>query len=1206
MLKALELIGFKSFADATRFDFPDGITVVVGPNGSGKSNIVDAIKWVLGSQSAKSLRGGEMSDVIFKGSAATGRKPANSAEATLVLDNQARLMDMDADEITVTRRVYRSGESEYLINREPCRLRDVKDLFRGTGVGVDAYSLIEQGKVDRMLQASPKDRRAIFEEAAGISRFKAKKVEAERRLGRVNQNLLRLSDIVDEVHTRLSAIKSQASKAARYRQMTEKAGVLRLQIGHAEMAELLSSDIESNLQIEIETAKQTELQEQLANLQTAAAQSRQQAELIAADLQRCTASHYECQHEATKLNSQNQSTLDRLNELQQEQSVLEQQCQSLQLKASLTDEQILQRQTDLRLLQTNIGESSDEVTIASKAVEFLAANRTTLEEQIETARQAIEALRRDEAASQSDLLRLQLRQEQAAAMAVELAVQIATTKQSLEALQTTRAKIESRLQDAEEQVIAQEKVRAEFRHQTETYREALRCQQEAAIVLQSRQQTLIDRLDLLTQLDAQRSELGEGARKLIEYSKSKSSAPWDSIHGLVADLIDVEVHLAPLVDVSLAHLSEAIVLGDGQIVDMLQNNKLQIEGRATLLRLDRMPSRRAGDRIQLDGLRGVIGRADRMVHCDSTYMPLATFLLGTTWLVDTLQTALDLSHYRGSGLRFVTAACERIDTDGTIHIGTLQTLSGILTRRSEIHVAEDEKSDLLKQFETSAHWIVKAQQNLTEHIATEVTLENQYRQVQRDAEAIRFELQAALNKEDQAVRTIADQTSQQSQYENQAAELLSSIDANLIATMQLAESMDAKQIELAQHRELLIAHREQVSIANEALSQAKIKAAKFEHQLTSDQVLLAALVNDRSERGDLVLHSESQLLENATRQKTSQETIERIAVELHSVAEKLAAAQTQRASAEEQNKALTDTLAAREKEVTAASTQLDRCVGLVEQFQATCTQNEQRRAMLLQHYQADYQIDLVSPPAEDLLDESFDRAASHQELTLLRNEIAAVGSVNMEALAELDDLQVRYDSLNSHYLDLVTARDNLLKIIERINDKSREMFLATLSAVRSNFQTLYRRSFGGGSADIVLEDPNDVLNCGVEVIATPPGKIALSNSLLSGGEKALTAVALIMAIFQFRPSPFCILDEVDAPFDEANIGRFVNVLKEFLHMTKFIVVSHSKKTMTVANTIYGVTMQESGISTQVSVRFEEVGDDGEILASNATPKLKVA
>ncbi len=618
-----------------------------------------------------------------------------------------------------------------------------------------------------------------------------------------------------------------------------------------------------------------------------------------------------------------------------------------------------------------------------------------------------------------------------------------------------------------------------------------------------------DRYGLLEQLDSENAGLGDGARQLIELSRTKPVAPFNSIVGLVADIIEVEVHLAPLIDVGLSHLSEAVVLNDGQIVDLLQQKKLRINGRATLLRLDRLPSRRTGDRIQLDGLRGVIGRADRLIHADDAHQQLVQFLLGTTWLVDSLQTAIDLSHYRGSGLRFVTADCERIDTDGTIQIGSLQTLSGIVTRRSEMQAVREEEDRLSRSIQESAREVAALQEALQVAIDLESNSDQELRKEQLAFEQHKFELQAAQQSlqsaEHQLVQLRSDITKRQSslsELQDQHAQLMIDHEGRVGILQDLEARISERREEWKRLQETKLA-------AMNVLSHEKLEAAKFDHRLASEQEILRSLVLDCDERAQLANQAQQRHVELLQKLDSTQKSIQANSEELDAVKIELSKQFSNLETTDQQlNEAKIQSLEA-QKSLQEATSNFTKLGQRQDELVNAIAQANQRREMLLQHYRDDYQIDLTTPiTVED--QDGFNRESASKEIIELRNEIAAVGSVNMEALAELDSLQTRYDTLHAHYVDLESARESLLKIIERIENKSKEMFMSTLEAIRTNFQSLYRRSFGGGSADIILEDPEDVLNCGVEVVATPPGKIALSNSLLSGGEKALTAVALIM------------------------------------------------------------------------------------------------
>ncbi len=1201
MLKALELIGFKSFADRTRFVFPEGITVVVGPNGSGKSNIVDAMKWVLGAQSAKSLRGADMADIIFKGSAAGGRKPANSAEATLIFDNSSGVLGIDSPEVLITRRVYRSGESEYLINRSPCRLKDIKDLFRGTGVGVDAYSLIEQGKVDRMLQASPKDRRAIFEEAAGISRFKVKRVEALRRLERANQDLTRLKDIVEEIRYRYETLRHQAEKATRYREMVQRLHVLRCQIGLREQSQWENKKNQQLEKLEQLEAEQLQGKSALEEAQSQSQQFELQLQDLAEQAQRSQDIQSSYKHDIALLTGQNEQLRQTLLELHDGHAMLVERLESLRQRAVLTAEEAeIQRQA-LRDLEGQFECASELITRLQLERDAIAASRSE-------AIQTTQALRSEHNACLRAIMELEQRRHQGNHRIEEWNEQVQSLRSrwgqaqhAAQVLVDEHAQqnfVLSKLQEESETAQRDWATRLE---QLESVRQSLRNLQSEAIQLQGKRETAKDRFNLLQLWEQQLEGVGLGARQMIAMAHENTSPPWNSIRGLVADLIEVDLSLAPLIDVALGGMSETIVLHDGSLIDYLTEGEIPIEGRVSLLRLDRLCSRKSGEKIQLDGLRGVLGRADRLVRFQAEYDSLIRFLLGTTWLVDSLPTALDLSHLRGSGLRFVTTSCELIDSDGTLTYGTLHSSVGIVSRRSELQQCKEEveRLDAMIQAHAQSALLVQQQQSKLE-MEVEL-LDPQAKEAARRYLEGSVQLRALEEK-------IAQNAVERERLESASFELTERMESSKLAQLELDQELDQanEQGKLLESK-LASALADQVTLdqewnqIGEEVTAQRIQLARLEQRMEDIRVSVEQLSRDQHERSAAVLETEQQLqfnlqrqqrteqtiLENTERTSTIQSSLEQISDRLVEMASQIQELRTSRQHAQKQ----TDILQRQHDRIR------DRYVQVESELRFTEASLQQLRT----RYWEDYQIQLTdeqllqdSPP----LDPEIDADALASQLKL---EISQVGDVNMEALRELDELQARYESLQAHYDDLCASRDDILKIISKISQESRRIFNETLEAIRINFQQLYRKSFGGGSADLVLEEGDDELECGVEILATPPGKTAFSNSLLSGGEKALTAVALIMAIFQFRPSPFCVLDEVDAPFDEANIGRFVTVLKEFLHSTKFIVVTHSKKTMTAADTLYGVTMQENGVSKQVSVRFEDVGDNGEILSDGTNP-----
>ena len=1195
MLSALELAGFKSFADKTRFDFPEGITVIVGPNGSGKSNVVDAIKWVLGAQSAKALRGKDMVDVIFKGSASSGRKPANTAEATLFFDNSQKLLGIDADEVRVTRRVYRSGEGEYLINGQACRLRDIRDLFRGTGVGVDAYSLIEQGKVDRMLQASPKDRRVIFEEAAGISRFNAKKAEAARRLERVDQNLCRLKDIVDEVHTRLTALKGQATKAQRFREMTTRLGELRLRLGWTEYQELLAKSQAAAASLEHYTREFTSQQAELDDARQAATSAEQHLHVVAQECQTVENVLQDALQRIAVSHNQQASLQQRIDENGGEQqrqrrrlAVLRQRASSLGLEVHRAQEQTLAAQQEHETAQSRADAISHQVQ--------------QLRQVLHRRSQRHESLRK----SQVELLR-EVSQHSATASQHESALAdvlqtIASTEQQLADSQQAEQQARSlataasqRLTQIHQQQTATDLELAQHKQQLEQYRHGLAATQEEAAVLQGRLEGATERLQILEQLEQHLEGVDSGARHLLEMARGTADPALQSIRGLVAELLEVDVDLAPLVDTALGEMANAVVLSDGQLIQRLRHGELEIAGRLSLIRLDRLPHRRFGEKVQLEGVRCILGRADRMVDFQSEIAPLFRYLLGTTWLVDSLDVALELAHFRGASLRFVTTDCQLIEADGTLTLGALQSSAGLVSRRSEIQNTRAEINDAKLRYQRAAGESERMQGRLAQLLPVVHALEQSAKELSQEFAQQQVAAQNAAGQVEAIERTAAALASTLAEGRRKQELLEPSIAAAQAEVSRAQLALQAVEAELAEHEQSLRECTAQLATCGEEQTVARIELARCEQRLEAAQAGLAHSSRSHREQVQAVEESRREL-ERLQNKRDSSE------LEILQLTSRLAEDYLISEAEEERLERLASQAAELRKNRSSAAKRLDSASRRIDKLDAArqTAQAELERyrdasQSLLKRFNDDYAIDYDQLCQAETIDDPDLRSELEHEAAGLRQDVASVGEINMAALAELDELQSRYDFLNGQYEDLQAAKESLQRIIHKINADSRRMFLETLEIIRGNFQKLYRKSFGGGNADIVLESSEDVLECGIDIVATPPGKTELSNSLLSGGEKALTAVALLLAIFQYRPSPFCVLDEVDAPFDEANIGRFVSVLTEFLDWTKFIIVTHSKKTMTASTTLYGVTMQESGVSKQVAVRFEDVNEKGEIV-----------
>jgi chromosome segregation protein len=1239
MLKSLELFGFKSFADRTRFDFAPGVTCVVGPNGSGKSNVVDSIKWILGDQSPKSLRGKEMTDVIFNGSAS--RKPAPLAEALLNFDNSKRVLSLDAPEVQIGRRIYRSGESEYLINRVPARLKDIRDLFLGTGAGTSAYSIIEQGRVDQLLQATNLARRTVFEEAAGISRFKARKVDAQRKLERVAQNLLRLTDIVAEVQTQLNALRSQAAKAAKFREYTQELRTLRIGSAAADYRALngrLQSILEDRhgLGAEIERcaaeAHECETQQAGAESQLAEAEDRlrvaerreaENREAIAgfeATLRFQTARRQELEADYQRLEKQQSELAARAHAVAGE---LEQTVDDLQTFV----EDFEHRRGALAAAEATIRELSDRVARRRAGIEHDRDALLAVVRQISASGSRSNAL-----AAQQQLL--SAARDSALARLETLAEKIAACRRDCSAQAEQVASAAGRHNAVRDQLQALQRRRLELQQLQAEARQDLAELREQRGGLQARR-------SLLEEFERRQEGLGVGVREILALAKEAAGPPWKHVLGHVVELLEVDLENAALLEVALGPRAQLIVLDDGQpLVEYLMGGNCRISGRVGFLAVGAdqpggdapraWPVPAHAPAIDLTGRAGVVCRADRLVRSASGIHHLSERLLADTWIVSSLDAAWALAATTGGACRFVTLQGELLDANGTLYVGSLGGEAALVSRKSELRGIKNELAQLDRRIAGGEDAAQRAAAELQEILQQE-------QQAQFDLDLCAHalaETRTVLGSRDLDLERVVRQQADAQVDLDAAAAQLEQIQPQWESAGAEMSRLDARQQTLQAQiggSEAELAGDEARLAELQGLFTAEQRdLAKFEERLQNLQTARTRLDQERFQRD---LHREEaerrfQMLAGK-RDQIELEILNTTAVlqELGAQKEVLAAEAAQLQKDRDFARARRGELAERDLNVRHWLRDLKDRQHAIE-MQATEIRHQ--IATLEERLREEFQVELAevaameaatlpgevrespaavaesgetgveggtgeSTPADgaaEQVSEEQARAQVEEQISRLRRKIKQLGQVNTDSLKELDDLEARYARLSGQLQDLVEAKSTLEEIIRRINVESRRMFVETFAQIRENFRELFRKLFGGGEGDVVLENPDDVLECGIDVVARPPGKELRSISLLSGGEKTMTAVALLLAIFKTKPSPFCILDEVDAALDEANVNRYLGIIREFQEWTQFIVITHHKRTMGGADVLYGVTMEEAGISKRMSVRFEDISEDG--------------
>lgn len=1263
MLKSLELFGFKSFAEKTLFEFSPGVTCVVGPNGSGKSNVVDGIKWLLGDQSAKSLRGKEMTDVIFNGS--NSRKPSAFAEAALTFDNSSGRLPLDSAEVKIGRRLYRSGDSEYLLNGNIVRLKDIRDMFMGTGAGTAAYSIIEQGRVDQILQANPATRRLVFEEAAGISKYKSRKIEAERKLERVAQNLLRLTDIVDEVEGQLNSTRSQASKAAKYRELSGELKTLWTGLAADDYREHQVHHQQAAAEAGAAGAQAEALAQELAGIeeQTQALEgSLSRHEGTLKELERRAGSNRE-QMAAGESTIRHQRT--RASELSAEIERVRRDRWTLTVRGAAIDAELTATSEKLARFTRDFEEQ--QRSILSREAEL-----TELRGLFEQARSKIRETR-----NRRDELLRRVAEQQRRAAAVES--QWTAAVEAVGASERSVVEGADRLTQAERELERHSLSTADMQAAADAARELIESirierltllgdhgQTERRLAeLRERRSASQARLNVLQDLERRQEGLGIGVREILERAATIKAPPWSHILGSVGELVDASLETAPLIEVALGGRTQLLVVDDaGPLIDFLHRGDAHILGRVGFLELPTArrhpgsPARLRGFRIPDERLPdlshepGVLARADALLT-ESEYVPgLAARLLADTWIVESLGHALELAAGVGAGCRFVTEQGELVEADGTLFVGTVPNETSVLSRKSELRQLRNDIIRLDRTIASELERLAQLTSSLADHDGRLVEAE-------QESQLVSAQLAEAVTRLDafrQTVTRLADELSeresnllrheerrdelalQREQLRHEADEerataegLTREVDETERKTAaiekmleQLSETFREEQLALAKHEERL----KSLQADQIRLRQDQIRRTAERNE--ADQ-RLASLIASRVECDRLVLRTESSLalrfvdaetLSHAVRGAMHQrdgvrrerQVLSRRADELHKL---------RRAASDRQHAA---EMRIREGEMHLKSL----AQKIFEEYQLTLEELAASGVSAFEAYLREHAPEAADVEESEVNGESESgpkgadgpqESGEHDEpeaaeapytqlvpvvkyadirpemeaaVERLRRRIKALGNINTDALDSLDELESRFGQLSAQLQDLQEAKSTLEEIIRRINVESRRLFTETFDTIRGHFRELFRKVFGGGEGDIVLEDPEDVLECGIDIVARPPGKELRSLTLLSGGEKTMTAVALLFAMFRSKPSPYCILDEVDAALDDANVGRYIAIIKEFAAMTQFVVITHRKQTMTAANVLYGVTMEQAGVSKRMSVRFEEVGENGEI------------
>ncbi|MBR3494086.1 MAG: chromosome segregation protein SMC [Clostridia bacterium] len=1182
-LKKLVLYGFKSFASRTEIVFQGGITGIVGPNGAGKSNISDAVRWVLGEQNARTLRGSSMSDVIFNGT--QKRKPLGYCEVTLVFDNEDKALAVDYAEVAVTRRVYRSGQSDYLLNGTSVRLKDVLELFRDTGIGREGYSIIGQGRIDEILSRKSEDRRQVFEEAAGIVTFRVRKEEADRKLQRTLENAARVDDLLEEISRQLTPLEEQSRTARRYltlfAEMKEKD--LRLFVIRSDRLQSKIGELDA-LMLNLRTVLE-ELEEQIAQqgaarddcqdqLRTLEEQLRAQRDLLL----RCTGDLHTLENQKTALQSHAEHLNEDLERLAREQQADEEQLRQLDSLQSSSAQDQQQKEAEEAQARAELDAATGREQAAVQARD---AAESALAEHRE---RVIEAMNRA-STLRSDRSRLIATQAQMTERLKDLSRQ----RESLSAQETTLAEAESACEEA---LRREQEAQAECAREHQEQTRALTQAEAQVIAARGETQRHTAQLErdrtrwkLLNEMKRDMEGYNQSVRHAIQHARERRMT---GVRGVLAQLITVPREIETAVDMALGAAQQHIVTDSQetarQLIEFLRERRL---GRATFLPLDAIRGKTltASERRVLS-MPGCVGVASELVQAPPELRPVVEQLLGRTVLADDLTHGIPIMNAGGHAFRLVTLQGDVMHPGGSMTGGSVQSrMTNLLGRERELQelTAQLQKGQetltaLQRREEEAAkqrsacqaaaedaldelHQQEIAVARETEHLAAARTTLEEHRgrmDALREAEELLqaqiADLEEELNRLQQADSELPDDNalaSDTGRLEQKVAEARQQAEAAQQETVTRTLALTDLQHTLAMMRldtQRAARNREQLLAAGEARKQetVRLQAAEAEDQAAAqqleEQISVQQLARRRAEE-------ELRRLENEqTRQQASLSDLLRTVDQLH-----------------EQKTRDSDALHRHELARSKADTDL--------------------RA-LQDHIWNTYELTYAA--AQELPeDPGFKEREADRRVKELAAEIRSLGPIHVQAVEEYAATRARFDELSSQQQDLKKAEADLRDLIQRLLKEMKSTFVASFTQLQGYFSETFTRLFGGGHAELSLLDPEDPLNCGIEINAQPPGKKLQLLSLLSGGERALTAIAILFAMLKHKPTPFCILDEIEAALDDANIGYYADYLQEYSATTQFIVVTHRKGTMERCNTLYGVSMEEQGVSRMVSVRLQD-------------------
>lgn len=1178
-LKRMELQGFKSFADKTTLEFMPGITSVIGPNGSGKSNISDAIRWVLGEQSMKSLRGSKSEDIIFAGT--QSRKSLGFAEVSIIIDNTDGKLPIEYSEVTVTRRLYRSGETGYYINKTPCRLKDILELFMDTGIGKDGYSIIGQGKIDEILSNKSEDRRNIFEEAAGIVKYRVRKVESEKKLEQTKVNLLRINDILSEIEGNIEPLKMQAEKAKKFLDLREE--LKSIEIGlflhnidtYKEKIEEVVKDIEiMNEQWKSEESAQEEKQQLKEQLKA-------EVDELINKIEEVQNLSFESTNKIEKLNSEINVTQNRIDNNKEnyeryavEINEIDERIQKLEEEKTAK----LQKKTNLF---SNKEKFQKELEEKEKALAEITSKLSEQETKIEAKKKTVQDNTDIKYEKLSDINTQKVNYENYEKREGTVKTEIQTTISELDQNRLSKEDIAKTFYEIEGKKNSITKGLNEIKEKTDARTKKIEEYDANINSLSSEFGAKQIRLKFLIETEKEKEGYTKSVKSLL-LDCEKDATLNKGVHGILANIISAPKEYETAIEFALGGVLQNIVTDKEEdakkLVEHLRKNNL---GRASFLPISSVKGKKLD---KLTKLNGVIGIASDLVNYDKLYDGIVQNLLGRTVVVDTMDTGIELAKKNGYSFKIVTLKGDIINPSGAISGGSVaQKTVSILGRANEIEAIEKELKVIEKKIEKIKE---EKQQYLLENediLGKSKELEKELQEIDivyaTEHQKVLFAEQNILKLETK-LASLKEELKELQLKKEESTNLKKQIEEEIA---KLDKENEELNIEIKSFADINSDNQKYVDDLNFDITNLKISVSSFDESESSIDEMVARIEediqNNKTSKENKTLDREKILSDNETltlRIEEIKQEIENVKLEVQTSGSKVEELKNLRI---EKNKKLEET----EFAITDKLKVIDDLKDQVSKLELKKSKTELELEQVVNKMWEEYE---VTPNNAKEYEKPSNVALVTKKVNELRNDIKNLGSINIDSIEEYKQTKERYDFMCEQRLDLENTSAKLKKVIQEMTGIMKDQFSKQFNTINKNFGEVFKELFGGGKAELKLTDEDNILECGIEIEVQPPGKKLQNMMLLSGGERAFTAIALLFAILKINPSPFCVLDEIEAALDDVNVYRYAEYLKKFTKDTQFLVITHRKGTMEAADTVYGITMEENGISKLLSMKLK--------------------